>query len=129
MIISFNMDSCFKYWEMAKIFFLYLFYLFLLQVFFSMALYLRACKIFDCVGSGRERGFVPKHGSKIDYELLAMGSLKEVRHVFARVVFDTIYPIDDRPQKWLFRYLNMWRRWKKWLTQFSTHRTSQEIKA
>ncbi|KAL7099350.1 hypothetical protein ACP275_09G079000 [Erythranthe tilingii] len=65
-------------------------------VFFPMALYLRVRKIFECVKSGRERGFVPKHGSKIDSELLGMGSLREVRHVFARVVFDTIYPIDDR---------------------------------
>ncbi|KAL8042684.1 hypothetical protein ABFX02_09G069300 [Erythranthe guttata] len=65
-------------------------------VFFPMALYLRVRKIFECVKSGRERGFVPKHGSKIDYELLGMGSLREVRHVFARVVFDTIYPIDDQ---------------------------------
>lgn len=59
-----------------------------------MALYLRVCKMFECVGRGREKGFTPKHGSKIDYELLAMGSLKEIRHAFARVVFDTIYPID-----------------------------------
>ncbi|KAL0355026.1 UNVERIFIED_CONTAM: Poly(A) polymerase I [Sesamum radiatum] len=69
------------------------------QVFFPLALYLRVCKIFECVGGGKEKGFVPKHGSKIDYELLAMGRLKEVRHVFARVVFDTIYPIDNRLQK------------------------------
>ncbi|KAK6148013.1 hypothetical protein DH2020_018925 [Rehmannia glutinosa] len=68
-------------------------------VFFPMQLYLRVCRIFDCVRGGREKGFVPKHGSKIDYELLAMGSLREVRHVFARVVFDTIYPIDNRLQK------------------------------
>lgn len=61
-----------------------------------MALYLRVRKIFECVGGGKEKGFVPKHGSKIDYDLLAMGSLKEVRHVFARVVFDTIYPIDKK---------------------------------
>lgn len=50
--------------------------------------------MFECVAGGREKGFVQKNGSKIDYELLAMGSLKEVRHAFARVVFDTIYPID-----------------------------------
>ncbi|KAK6148015.1 hypothetical protein DH2020_018927 [Rehmannia glutinosa] len=68
-------------------------------VFFPMQLYLRVCRIFDCVRGGMEKGFVPKHGSKIDYELLAMGSLREVRHVFARVVFDTIYPIDNRLQK------------------------------
>ncbi|PIN05688.1 tRNA nucleotidyltransferase/poly(A) polymerase [Handroanthus impetiginosus] len=64
-------------------------------VFFPLALYLRACKIFECVFHKRETGFLPKHGSNIDYELLAMGSLREVRHVFARVVFDTVYPIDN----------------------------------
>lgn len=63
-------------------------------VFLPLALYLRVCKIFECVRAGKEKGFVSKQGSKIDYELLALGSLKEVRHVFARVVFDTIYPLD-----------------------------------
>lgn len=43
---------------------------------------------------GKEKGFVAKKGNKIDYELLASGSLQEVRHVFARVVFDTIYPLN-----------------------------------
>ncbi|KAL3631739.1 hypothetical protein CASFOL_024723 [Castilleja foliolosa] len=64
-------------------------------VFIPQLLYVRACKIFDCVKGGREKWFVPKNGSKIDYELLSMGSLREVRHVFARVVFDTIYPINN----------------------------------
>ncbi|GFP98576.1 poly(A) polymerase i [Phtheirospermum japonicum] len=64
-------------------------------VFIPQILYVRACKIFSCVKGGRENWFVPKNGSKIDYELLAMGSLREVRHVFARVVFDTIYPPID----------------------------------
>ncbi|XP_073140687.1 uncharacterized protein [Henckelia pumila] len=68
-------------------------------VFFSLALYLRVCKIFECVKGGREKGFASKRGSKIDYEELALGSLREVRHVFARVIFDTIYPIEDRLQK------------------------------
>ncbi|XP_022844977.1 uncharacterized protein LOC111368045 isoform X2 [Olea europaea var. sylvestris] len=63
-------------------------------VYIPLALYLRVCKIFECVRGGKEKGFVSKQGSKIDYELLALGSLKEVRHVFARVVFDTIYPLD-----------------------------------
>ena len=36
---------------------------------------------------------MPKQGSKIDYESLAVGNLPEVRHIFARVVFDTIYPL------------------------------------
>ncbi|XP_027124606.1 uncharacterized protein [Coffea arabica] len=63
-------------------------------VFIPLALYLKVCKIFECVRAGKERGFVPKQGSKIHHELLALGSLQEVRHVFARVVFDALYPID-----------------------------------
>lgn len=43
---------------------------------------------------GAEKGFVAKQGSRIDYELLALGSLRETRHTFARVVFDTVYPLD-----------------------------------
>lgn len=60
-------------------------------VFIPLALYLRVCKIFDCVRENKEKGFVSKEGSKIDYQKLALGALEEVRHVFARVVFDTIY--------------------------------------
>nr|XP_009790371.1 PREDICTED: uncharacterized protein LOC104237840 isoform X2 [Nicotiana sylvestris] len=63
-------------------------------VFIPLALYLRSCKVFQCVRMGKEKGFVAKQGSKIDYELLALGSLQEVRHVFARIVFDTIYPLN-----------------------------------
>nr|XP_033513505.1 CCA-adding enzyme-like isoform X4 [Nicotiana tomentosiformis] len=63
-------------------------------VFIPLALYLRTCKVFQCVRMGKEKGFVAKQGSKIDYELLALGSLQEVRHVFARIVFDTIYPLN-----------------------------------
>lgn len=65
-------------------------------VFIPLTLYLRVCKIFECVRSGKEKEFIPKEGSKIDHELLALGSLQEVRHVFARVVFDTVYPIDAK---------------------------------
>lgn len=64
------------------------------QVFIPLALYLRVCKIFECVRVGKEKGFVPKQGSNIHHDLLTLGNLQEVRHVFARVVFDTIYPID-----------------------------------
>ncbi|KVI06126.1 Poly A polymerase, head domain-containing protein [Cynara cardunculus var. scolymus] len=64
-------------------------------VFFSLHLYLKAGKIFECVNQGKEARFVAKQGGKIDYELLAIGSLQEVRHVFARIVFDTIYPLDS----------------------------------
>lgn len=42
----------------------------------------------------KEKGFVSKKGSKIDYQMLALGALQEGRHVFARVVFDTIYPLN-----------------------------------
>ncbi|KAF2312811.1 hypothetical protein GH714_040517 [Hevea brasiliensis] len=63
-------------------------------VFIPLALYLKVCKIFDCVRQGREKGFVPKQRSKINYELLALGSLEEVRHTFARIVFDTVYPFN-----------------------------------
>ncbi|CAN6585640.1 unnamed protein product [Malus baccata var. baccata] len=54
---------------------------------------LRVCRIFSCLTSGAERGFIPRQGSKIDYESLAQGALPEVRHIFAGVVFDTIYPL------------------------------------
>ncbi|TYG90923.1 hypothetical protein ES288_A12G221700v1 [Gossypium darwinii] len=63
-------------------------------VFIPLALYLNVCKVFECVTMGAEKGFVAKQGSWIDYELLALGSLRETRHTFARVVFDTVYPLD-----------------------------------
>ncbi|KAG5523147.1 hypothetical protein RHGRI_035085 [Rhododendron griersonianum] len=70
-------------------------------VFISLDLFLRVCKMFECARLGKEKGFVTKQGSKIDYDLLALGSLQEVRHVFARVVFDTVFPLhlsqDHRP--------------------------------
>ncbi|XP_052175888.1 uncharacterized protein LOC127790412 isoform X2 [Diospyros lotus] len=65
-------------------------------VFIPLGLYSRACRIFECaMEGGKEKGFVPKQGREIDYELLAEGNLKEVRHVFARVVFDTVFPINS----------------------------------
>ncbi|XP_015581210.1 poly(A) polymerase I isoform X2 [Ricinus communis] len=63
-------------------------------VFISFALYLRVGRVFECVRQGKEKGFVPKQGGKINYQLLALGSLKEVRHTFARIVFDTVYPLN-----------------------------------
>lgn len=72
------------------------------MVFISLELYLRVCKIFECVRQGKEEGFVAKQGRKIDYDLLALGSLEEVRHVFARIVFDTVFPLhlsqDHKPR-------------------------------
>ncbi|KAK1358992.1 hypothetical protein POM88_043466 [Heracleum sosnowskyi] len=53
----------------------------------AMSAFLKAPK------SDLQKDFVAKQGSKIDNELLTLGSLEEVRHVFARVVFDTVYPV------------------------------------
>lgn len=64
------------------------------QVFIPLPLYLKVCRMFDCVRHGAEKGFVPKQGSEINYEMLALGSLQEVRHTFARIVFDTVYPLN-----------------------------------
>jgi hypothetical protein len=64
-----------------------------LQVFIPLGSYLKVCRIFECVKAGPEKGFVAKQGSKIDYESLALGGMQEVRHVFARIVFDTVYPL------------------------------------
>ncbi|KAL3511494.1 hypothetical protein ACH5RR_030895 [Cinchona calisaya] len=61
-------------------------------VFISSALQLKVCTIFDCVRRGKEKSYVPKQGSKINYESLALGRLHEIRHIFARIVFDTVYP-------------------------------------
>ncbi|KAK7826963.1 poly(a) polymerase i [Quercus suber] len=63
------------------------------MVFIPLGLYLRVCRIFECVRDGAEKGFVAKQGSKIDYESLALGGMQEVRHIFARIVFDTVYPL------------------------------------
>lgn len=30
---------------------------------------------------------------KIDYEALANGNIQEIRYVFARIVFDTVFPL------------------------------------
>ncbi|XVF08623.1 hypothetical protein REPUB_Repub07fG0018700 [Reevesia pubescens] len=63
-------------------------------VFIPLASYLKVCKVFECVREGADHGFMAKQGSRIDYESLALGSLSEIRHTFARVVFDTIYPLN-----------------------------------
>ncbi|EXC21324.1 Poly(A) polymerase [Morus notabilis] len=62
-------------------------------VLIPLGLYLRVCRVFECVRDCGAQGFASKQGSKIDYKSLAMGSLQEVRHVFARIVFDTVYPL------------------------------------
>ncbi|KAK9751207.1 hypothetical protein RND81_02G250100 [Saponaria officinalis] len=61
-------------------------------VFISLALQLKTDKIVSCIVKGRERGFVTKHGSKINYEALAAGNLHEVRYMLSRIIFDTVYP-------------------------------------
>lgn len=69
--------------------------LLVLQVFIPLQLYLRVCRLFECVRYGqRERDLVTKKGYKINYFTLSQGGLAEIRHVFARVVFDTVFPLD-----------------------------------
>ncbi|KFK34184.1 hypothetical protein AALP_AA5G111500 [Arabis alpina] len=64
------------------------------MVFIPLQLYLDARRIFECVKENVQEGFVPKQDSKIEYTLLSSGDLSEVRHVFARVVFDTVFPLN-----------------------------------
>lgn len=59
-------------------------------VFISLALQLRT--YISCVMKGGEKRFVPKHGTKINYESLAIGNLNEMRYMLSRIIFDTIYP-------------------------------------
>lgn len=63
-------------------------------MFIPLQLYLRAGRIFQCVKEEKEMGFETKQGSKIDYALLYSGDVPEIRHVFARVLFDTIFPLE-----------------------------------
>ncbi|XP_055818746.1 uncharacterized protein LOC129887606 isoform X2 [Solanum dulcamara] len=61
-------------------------------VFISWTLSQKVSTIFECVKRGKEKDFRRKRGRKIDYEALALGKLREVRHIFAMVVFDTVFP-------------------------------------
>ncbi|KAK4782257.1 hypothetical protein SAY86_016359 [Trapa natans] len=61
-------------------------------VFIPLGLYIRVCRMFQCVTRGSEDGFRARQGGGINYDLLAQGNMQEVRHTFARVVFDTVYP-------------------------------------
>ncbi|KAG5629338.1 hypothetical protein H5410_001055 [Solanum commersonii] len=61
-------------------------------VFISWTLSQKVSAIFECVRRGKEKDFRRKRGHKIDYESLALGKLREVRHIFAMVVFDTVFP-------------------------------------
>ncbi|KAI3672359.1 hypothetical protein L6452_38443 [Arctium lappa] len=62
-------------------------------VFISWALSLKVCSMFECVKRVKNQRLVRKEGREIDYDSLALGRLQEVRDVFGRVVFDTIYPL------------------------------------
>ncbi|XP_018480464.1 uncharacterized protein LOC108851524 isoform X1 [Raphanus sativus] len=64
------------------------------MVFIPLQLYLRAGRIFECVREERRMGFEAKQGSKIEYGALYSGDVTEIRHVFARVVFDTVFPLN-----------------------------------
>lgn len=103
--------SCFWWWL----------YIWFLQVLIPLSLYLKVCKIFGCVGrNGKEKDFVPKLGSKINYECLAQGGLREVRHTLARVIFDTVYPLyldrDPAPSR-KYKWERFFRRWE-WICTF-----------
>ncbi|CAN6912425.1 unnamed protein product [Brassica oleracea] len=64
------------------------------MVFIPLQLYLRAGRIFECVKEERRMGVEAKQGSKIEYAALYSGDVPETRHVFARVVFDTVFPLN-----------------------------------
>ncbi|KAJ4790882.1 Poly (A) polymerase [Rhynchospora pubera] len=62
-------------------------------VFIPLPAYQEVCRIFECImDKERENNFLCKSGKGINYYNLSHGSLSEVRYVFARVVFDTVYP-------------------------------------
>ncbi|CAL5214713.1 unnamed protein product [Lathyrus oleraceus] len=61
-------------------------------VFIPLGMYLKALSIFDCLKESGGKKFSSKKGRKIDYKSLARGDLLETRHLFARIVFDTVYP-------------------------------------
>ncbi|XP_023527892.1 uncharacterized protein LOC111790975 [Cucurbita pepo subsp. pepo] len=67
-------------------------------VFIPQALSMRVCKIFECVRRGKERRPIPKRSRTINHDSLALGNLSEVRHVFARIVFETVYPRNQNRQ-------------------------------
>ncbi|KAF3490338.1 hypothetical protein F2Q69_00056482 [Brassica cretica] len=64
------------------------------MVFIPLQLYLGAGRIFECVKEERRMGVEAKQGSKIEYAALYSGDVPETRHVFARVVFDTVFPLN-----------------------------------
>ncbi|XP_057423041.1 uncharacterized protein LOC130716979 isoform X2 [Lotus japonicus] len=62
-------------------------------VIIPLGLYRKTFSIFGCVKRSADKKFLSKQDRNIDYESLAHGNLQETRHVFARIVFDTIYPL------------------------------------
>lgn len=62
-------------------------------MFIPLELYVKAFNIFECVKRSAVKRSLSKQGMKIDYESLANGDIQEIRHVFARIVFDTVFPL------------------------------------
>ncbi|KAK7410993.1 hypothetical protein VNO78_02292 [Psophocarpus tetragonolobus] len=62
-------------------------------VFIPIGLSIKVCNIFYRIRASANKKNLSKQSRKIDYESLARGDLLEVRHVFARIVFDTLYPL------------------------------------
>ncbi|PNY06893.1 poly(A) polymerase-like protein [Trifolium pratense] len=64
------------------------------MVFIPLPMYLKVLGIFDCLKVSACKRLLSKEGREIDYESLARGDLREMRRLFARVVFETVYPLD-----------------------------------
>lgn len=62
-------------------------------VFIPLELYVKTFNVFECVKRSAVKKSLSKQGMKIDYESLANGDIQEIRHVFARIVFDTVFPL------------------------------------
>ncbi|CAH2034125.1 unnamed protein product [Thlaspi arvense] len=63
------------------------------MVFMSRAMLERVQKMFGSVRrKGNEERGVPSLDRRINYKSLALGDFHETRRVFARIVFDTVYP-------------------------------------
>jgi hypothetical protein len=62
-------------------------------VFIPLELYVKTFNVFECVKRSAVKKSLSKQGMKIDYESLANGDIQEIRHVFARIVFDTAFPL------------------------------------
>ncbi|KAJ3675825.1 hypothetical protein LUZ60_004867 [Juncus effusus] len=64
------------------------------MVFVPFQVYLKVIRMLECITDREnDRGYKPKMGSTINYAKLSHGSLSEIRYVFARVIFDTVFPL------------------------------------